>query len=168
MSKKPKIEDVIVQVLANDAQKNALNFVAFLRANKMSPSWASANAWAVSYKSQRVCYIRLHGTAHYHNLERGSWHINHVNYGRTSLVDHGDEPNQHISDEKLKDMVWDNVKHCTRCYNCKTGNSVTILGKQFDETCHSWLMMKNPDADAINCAKKIVAMRRYAIANAGS
>lgn len=78
-----------------------------------------------------------------------------------------DEYEQYISDETLKDMVWNSVKHCTKCYNCKPGNSVMVLGKQFDEVCHSWLMMKNPDADTLNCAKKIVIMRKQAIADMG-
>ena len=160
---KPQIEETIADVLDGDALENALDFVSFLRANKLSPRWASLNAWAVSYKNQRVCYIRLSGTAHYHNLENGSWHINHVNYGKTDLV--GDDNEQFVSDEALKDMVWGNVKYCTRCYNCKTGNVVTLLGKQFDEVCHSWFMMKNPDVSAINCAKTIVLMRKHAIAN---
>ncbi|MCL2361680.1 MAG: hypothetical protein FWC73_07705 [Defluviitaleaceae bacterium] len=160
---KPQIEETINDVLHGDALKNALDFVAFLRANKLSPRWASLNSWAVSYKNQRVCYIRLSGTAHYHNLEDGSWHINHVNYGQTELV--GDDDEQYISNERLKDMVWNNVKYCAKCYNCKPGNVVTVLGRQFDEVCHSWLMMKNPDVDTLNCAKTIILMRKKAIAN---
>ena len=162
---KPKIEDIIADVLDGDTLENALDFVEFLRANKLSPRWASLNAWAVSYKNQRVCYIRLFGTAHYHNLEEGSWHINHVNYGQTDLE--RDENKRYISDERLKDMVWNNVRHCAKCYNCKPGNVVTVLGKRFDEVCHSWLMMKNPDIDTINCAKEIILMRKQAIADKG-
>ena len=158
---KHKIEEVIADVLDGDALENALDFAAFLRANKLSPSWASLNSWVVSYKNQRVCYIRLSGTAHYYNLEDGSWHINHVNYGQTNLVGH--ESQQLISNDKLKDMVWGNVRHCVKCYNCKPGNSVTVLGKQFDEVCHSWLMMKNSDVDTLNCAKETVLMRKHAI-----
>jgi len=109
---KPKIEDVIYEVLADDAQKNALDFAAFLRANKCHPDGL----------------LRTHGKFY-------------------------------LSDEKLKDMVWNNVGHCTKCYNCKPGNEVTVLGKQFDEVCHSWLMMKNPDVDTLNCAKKKLLMK---------
>ncbi len=162
---KPKIEEVIVGILDGDALQNALDFISFLRANKMSPTLTAANAWAVSYKGQRVCYIRVAGTAYYHNLENGSWHIAHVNYGCTKLIGYTDDSEQYISDEKLNDIVLDKVKSCTRCANCKRGNSLTILEKQFDEVCHTWLLMKNPNADAVNCAKKIVMMRRNAIAN---
>lgn len=160
---KPKLEDVVCDVLINDAQRNALDFAAFLRANKLSPRWASANSWVISHKNQRVCYIRLSGTAHYHNLESGSWHISHVNYGHTNLINH-DEDEQYISDELLGEIALQNVKYCAKCYNCKPGNAVTILDKLFDEVCHSWLLMKNPDANTLSCAKKIVAMRKRAIA----
>ncbi len=162
---KPKIEEVIVGVLSGEALENALDFISFLRANKMSPTLTAVNAWAVSYKGKRVCYIRASGAADYHNLEDGSWHIAHVNYGKTNLVDNDNYAKQYISDEKLKDIVLDRIKMCVRCYNCKPGNSVTIADKQFDEVCHTWLLMKNPNADEVNCAKKIVMMRRGAIAN---
>ena len=162
---KPKIEDVICDVLTGDEQKNALDFVAFLRANKMSPGWASTNSWAISYKKQRICFIRMSGTAHYHDLEGGFWHINHVNYGCINLVSYPDEWEQYISDEKLKDMVWNQIRTCKKCYNCKGVKAVVIFGKQFDDVCQNWLFMKNPDVDALNCAKKIVLMRKHAIAN---
>lgn len=160
---KPKIEEIITDVLDDDALDNALDFVAFLRANKLSPRWASLNAWAVSYRNQRICYIRVSGTAHYHNLEDGAWHINHVNYGQTNLVE--DENEQCIPDKKLRDIVWNNVKYCAKCYNCKPGNIVTVFEKQFNEVCHSWLTMKNPNTEILNCAKKIVLMRKQSIAN---
>ena len=162
---RPKIEDVIYDVLSGDEQKNALDFVAFLRKNKMSPQWGSTNSWAVSHKNKRVCFIRLAGTAHYHNLESGSWHINHVNYGRINLTDCAEEYDHYISNENLEDLVWNSVRYCAKCSNCKPGNVVMILGKQFDEMCHSWFVMKNPDGDALNFAKKIVIMSKQAIAN---
>ena len=160
---KPQIEEIITNVLNDDAKKNALDFVAFLRANKLSPRWASQNSWVVSYKNQRICYIRLSGTAHYHNLEDGSWHINHVNYGQTIFSK--DDKNQYIPDEQLKNVVFNKIKFCTKCYNCKPGNSVMVLESQFNDVCHSWFVTKSPDIDAINCAKSLVIMKKHAITN---
>ena len=40
-NEKPKIEDVVCEVLSGDAQKNALDFIAFLRENKLNPAWGS-------------------------------------------------------------------------------------------------------------------------------
>ena len=42
---KPEIENVIPEYLDGDMKKTALDFVAWLRANKMNPVWASANIW---------------------------------------------------------------------------------------------------------------------------
>ena len=109
---------------------------------------------AYELQNRRVRYIRLSEAAHYHKLEEGSWHINHVNHKQTNLV--GDESGQYISGEKFKDMVWGNVRQCAKCYNCKPGNVMIVLGKQLDKVCHSRLMVKNPDIDSLSCAKKVV------------
>jgi len=160
---RPKIEDVINDVLCRDTLKNAEDFIAFLRANKMSPRWASTNSWVVLHKKQHICYIRISGAAHYHNLGSGSWHISYVNYGHTNLVGYTYEHWPNMTDEDFKAMIWNNIKNCRKCYNCTPGNSVTVLGKQFNNVCHSWLTIKNPDIDTLTCAKKIVIMRKNAI-----
>jgi len=56
---KPKIEDVIREVLIAGAVDNALSFIAYLRKNKMSPQWSAANSWKVVYKAHNVCVINL-------------------------------------------------------------------------------------------------------------
>jgi len=68
---KPVIEDSICDLLGGDARKNALDFIAYLRENKLNPQWSAANAWKVNYKTFSVCFIRLHGAAYYHNLAVG-------------------------------------------------------------------------------------------------
>jgi len=110
--------------------------------------------------------VRLSRAAHHHYLEDGSWHINHVNYGNANLVSNI-EDEQYISDEMLGEMVLSKIKPCKKCYNCKTVNAIMVLGKQFDDVCQNWLMMKSPDIATLNCAKKIVLMRKRAIANIG-
>jgi len=151
---KPKVEDVLGEVLDGDAQTNALDFVAFLRANKLSPNLAAANSWAVAYKGQRVCFIRTYGSANYHNLKGGSWHICFAN---SKFANFDDE--QYNLDEKLKNLIWDNISHCqNHDYACNPGDPMTIFGKKFDSVCHQWLFMINPDANAVECAKKIIML----------
>jgi len=160
-TERPKIEDVLTGTLEGDTLLNARSFVLFLVENKMKPVWASANSWKASCKGKGICYIRLHGTAHYHNLSENSWHICFINYGYTGLVGDSDE---HISsDEQLKEIVWDNIRFCTKCSNCKRGNVVDVFGKQFDEVCHRWLVMETPNSEVLNCAKKIVLARKQEI-----
>ena len=158
---KPKVEDVILDVVKKEHQKAALDFVGFIRANKMTPAWASKNAWKVNYKGKVLCYIRTSGTAHYHNLDDGSWHINFAVYS-DSVYDIA------ASDEAVKG-IWDKLRFCQKCANnnCAPAKSLTINGKVFDKLCHQWLVMKNPDAEALDCVKKLVEAIRHSISHHG-
>ena len=154
---KPKIEDKIFELVKEEHQKRALDFVGFIRDNKMTPAWASTNSWKVSYKGKALCYIRTAGTAHYHKLDDGSWHVSFAVYSDFVY----DVP---VSNEVIK-MVWDKVKHCTRCANCTPANQLTIYGKVFKNVCHQWLAIKNPNAEELECVKKLVEAIRHSISN---
>lgn len=154
---KPKIEDVILDLVNEEHQKTALDFVGYIRSSKMTPAWASTNSWKVSYKGECLCYIRTAGTAHYHNLDEGSWHVHFAAYSDQVY----EIP---ISNEAVK-MIWDNVKHCTKCSNCKPPNHLTINGKEFNKVCHQWLTIKNPDFEALECLKKLIETIRCVIYN---
>lgn len=149
---KPKIEDVINSVLSGNTQQNALNFVAYLRENKMSPVWSAANAWKVTYKTFTVCFIRLHGTAYYHNLEPGSWHV---------LPFIGEYDGNLLPDGQKK-IVWANKKKCQKCGQCALPLA-TIFGEKFVTACEGSVLFINPDAAAVDCAKKLIELRRSAI-----
>jgi len=60
---KPRIDDIINDFLSGDALNNALNFIDYLKDNKMSPRWSATSTWTVRHKSRRVCVIKLHGSA---------------------------------------------------------------------------------------------------------
>ena len=149
---KPKIEDVINEILSGDAQENALNFVAYLRKKKMNPQWSAANAWKVSSKTFGVCFIRLHGSAEYHRLELGSWNI-------TPFI--GEYDGNSLSNE-MKEVIWANKKNCQTCSLCALPVS-SIFGKKFATSCECSICFKNPNAEAVECAKKLVELRRDAI-----
>ena len=53
---RPKIEDVICEYFADvpQTQQNALDFVSWLRANKMSPTWAATDTWAFGFKKNAL------------------------------------------------------------------------------------------------------------------
>jgi hypothetical protein len=146
---KPIIEDVIHSTLSGDALKNALDIVAYLRENKMTPVWSATNAWTVSYKTFRVCFIRMHGSADYHKLDVGSWHI---------LPFIGEYEKKSLPDE-LKEIVWANKKNCKICGQCalKLDN---IFGKKFTNSCEGSILFLNPDNKAIECVKKLIELRR--------
>jgi len=145
---KPKIEDIIKNNLNGDEQKNALSFVEYLRDKKLNPQWSAANAWKVTYKSFTVCFIRLHGCADYHNLDKGTWHI---------LPFIGDYEKNVLSDND-KDIVWENKKKCKVCGQCALKLS-KIFGREFVNACEGSILFINPDCKAIECAKKLVILR---------
>lgn len=145
---KPKIEDIIYDLLKGNRKQDALDFVAYVKSLKMTPQWASANSWAVSYKNKRVCYIKV---------GNDSWYI------RPS-VSYDSSYENFISSENLEEVVWKNIHFCRRCGKCAPGKHETILGRAFDNVCYSiQLELHNPDATALNCAKKLVVFRRNVI-----
>ena len=152
---KPKIEEVILDVVKKEHREIALDFVEYIRTNKLTPAWASTNSWKVNYKGQCLCYIRTAGTAHYHNLDDGFWHIHFAVYS-----DHIYEVS--VSKNAIK-MIWNKVKHCTNCSNCIPANHLTINGKEFDNVCHQWLVVKNPNVEELDCVKKLVEAIRHSM-----
>ena len=150
---KPKAEDVISDLLDGNRKHAALDFVAFIKSYKMTPQWASANSWAVSYKGKRVCYIKV---SDYVSGD-GSWYI------RPS-VDYNDALFSFIENEKLTEIIWNSLHYCRACGKCAPGRSVTVCGKVFSKVCHGILFeFHNPDAATLDCAKKLVEFRRNAI-----
>jgi hypothetical protein len=151
---KPKVEDVINDLLSGDRKQAALDFVAFIKSYRMTPQWASANSWAVSYKGKRVCYIKVSDYV----AEDGSWYI------RPS-VDYNDELFDFIENEKFTEIIWDNLHYCRACGRCAPGRRVTVCGREFDHVCHGILFeFHNPDTATLDCAKKLVDFRRDIIA----
>ena len=56
---KLKIEDEIPHFLDGETKQSALDFAAYMRANRMPLSWQSTNSWKANHKAQNVCVIRL-------------------------------------------------------------------------------------------------------------
>ena len=154
---KPIIEDVINELLDNDRRKAALDFIGFLRSYKMTPQWASLNAWSVKYKGKPVCSIKFYDLRLY--MDKGTWRICH-----SGDYDSGYECL--LSEENIKNIVWNNVYICRNCAGTLTPHSVhvPIFGKEFDNVClYFKIQFENPDAETLICAKKLVEMRRKVI-----
>lgn len=160
---KQRIEDVINNVLNNDSQKYALDFVAYLRANEI-PLGESENYWEVKYKGKCVCFIFINGTDEkpgpwtiWSNQESGIW-------AAWADGDSGVEQESFPVDERTKEVAWANVNYCASCgSNCSPGKRKTILGKEFDNVCSSAVAFTNPDSEALDCAKKMVDIRKSEI-----
>ncbi|MCL1806864.1 MAG: hypothetical protein FWG31_04090 [Oscillospiraceae bacterium] len=141
---RPKIEDVLNGYLKGENLKNALDFVSWLRANKMNPQWGSANSWSATYRKVRVCYLKLYN---------GSWYIWPSGQRDEYL-------NEFINDENIKEKVIAGIHPCTKCVhmcNNGDGHSVVICGEKYHHTCgHFVIRLRDPDAATLEHMKGLI------------
>lgn len=148
---KPLIGDLINENLKDSIKEVSENFILFLRDNKMSPQWGAKNSYNISYKSRRVCILKI-------NKDSFELRIN---------TQYNDDFNDFFSDrnEQMKSFLLDNVTYCFRCGNCKPGLDISILGKDLKNACFNPVIrIENPDEMLLDLAKKLVMLRRKAIA----
>jgi len=155
---RPKIEDVISGHLEGDRRQNALDFVAYLRENKLNPGWTATNAWWVNYKGKRLVSIRVRGIDTVgipcgYGLDPGSWHIGHWLQG-FNFPDN-------LSDE-LKQFIWANMQPCKHCMSCAPGHSGFFLEKKFEAVCY--FRIENPTTEGLELTKKLLECKKKALA----
>jgi len=163
---KPKVEEIILEQLHGETRQVALEFIAYLRANKMSPTWSSKNNWKCSYKGKPLCWVKINHDG------RNEWQVCFMfeinNFDQSDI------------DEELLQFYWANPARCTYHEHCHgfiyakgeinpneefAGFKRTIIGKEFDNMC--WLggvsFPVNPDKKTIEYIKKTLLLRRSAI-----
>ena len=159
-----KIENHITNYLTGYAQKNALDFISYLTKHEMQFErgggyWEKKLYWCVNYKGQSVCYILIYSPASTIDSTE-PW----VVWSDDSYTNPFED---HQLDECIKEIAWKNVDICGNvngdCGGCKGKISKIIFGKKFDNVCGTIFRFNNPDADAVECAKKIVAIRKHVI-----
>jgi len=168
---KPLIEDVIPEYLDGDMKKSALDFVAYLRKNRMSPSFARiANAWHNSYKGTGLytIWICTKGSKDPYGKPR-KWAIN-------PYLKHISHYEDIILQEGLQHFIWNNVRPCKHhvtgdCnfHGCAPGTNKTILGKEFKNVCiahmhigRPLMVAHDPDEATIDCIKRLLELERKA------
>ena len=147
---------MIPQYLEGDMKKVALNFVAFMRANKMQPVWQSTNTWKANYKGKCICYVRLKTAGKI--SDRCSWSIQ-------PYTNHMPEYEETIINEKLQNTVWDNLNYCYGCHSapCRQ-KEITIFEKQAKCICNGTFatLFFDPDEVIINVIKKLLELEQQA------
>jgi len=161
---KPQIEDAICELLDAGRAENALAFVAYLRENKLTPRWASTNAWVVKYKGKVLVSIRIglqEGGAVSYGLESGSWHIGHWWHDFFKLnEDLSIEFEDATAYDEFKQFIWANVQLCKNCMCCAPGHDRAFFGKQFKSICN--YRIENPNAIALEYTKKLLEFKKKA------
>ena len=172
---KPLIEDVIPEFLEGDNKKTALEFVAYMRENKMKPVWARHNAWKAMFKGKSICYIRL---PKYDSHFRSPKHSNESDWMRSwSIMLQLKELNQNKfevlnNDEVMKNLIWDSLYNCqANCPSqCNPEKKIVVFGKELEKRCgyaldNGHLFFVNPDEVEINCIKKLLELEKEARMN---
>ena len=141
-------------MLTNERHQKALDFVSYVKSLRMTPQWTSANSWAVSYKGKRVCYIKL-----VIRQEDNEWYIR-------PAVQYNDDLRDFCRKEHLEDIMLENVHFCVGCGRFKPGKTAMFFDKELKHVCSSPIDFEfhNPNAEAVECAKKLVEYRRAEIA----
>ena len=150
---KQRIEDTINNVLSGDTLKNALDFAKYLRANELT-----VNGAEISYKGEAVCYIHLDAGQEYPS----PWTI-------WSEGDYSCEHKDVQVDDHIKEIAWKHINTCDDCgAGCNPGKRKSIFGKEFDNVCNADMAFYIPNAETLECVKKIIEMRKHAILNESS
>ncbi|MDR0325057.1 MAG: hypothetical protein LBI19_03050 [Oscillospiraceae bacterium] len=167
---KPMIEDIIPEYLDGDNKNNALDFIDYLRENKMKPVWAIQNGWKAVYKGKPIYYIRLPKSKHHFLNKKQS---DKTDWTRSWVVTpyllHYRRYEDLIIGEGLQNFFWDNMRRCIHVitgecnsHNCAPGVDTTVLGKEFENLCHfvnsgaNTLWYVNPDKTDICNIKKLL------------
>ena len=147
-----RIEDAFNEYFTGDTLKNALDFAEFFRANEMIYN----GDYEIHYKGKLACYVDVP------NDKSHTWRIWTV----------GDYSNEYAGfpiDECMKEVAWANVVKCGNCDDCDRdpGKTEVIFGREFTNVCNGTVNLamrfNNPNAEALECAKKMLDMRKYAI-----
>jgi len=144
MSKRT-IEDVINERLSGDARKNALEFVACIRAKNLPIDLHDENnesGWGIP----DLAFIVITGSDEFPS-PWGMW------MGAADIGEGLDVP----ADEQLKEFAWANAATCGSCGgDCSPGINTRIFGKDFKNTCQTNLMFVNPDSGTVENINKLV------------
>jgi len=151
------IEYFINETLTGETQRNALELAAYLRTSEMSLERQTIGYWAdkiyfiCNYKGESVCYIAIN------EFDDGAWYITFDDSGTNWFEDFP-------LDEQTKEIVWKNVdiceSYCGGCGNPDGGTPKKIFGKEFDKVCLVTMKFENPNAEEVECMKKLFEVRR--------
>ena len=160
---KPIIEDVIPKFLDGERKQTALDFVTWLRVNKLNPNLTLIDTWSVVCKGKPLCRVRLLHPGWEKVLGKVKWGIQ-IYHGLIGVYEHT------ALDEGLQSVLWDSVIHCKQCKGCAPGLDVILLGREFKSICgaygnNSMTWVYDPDEVAIEKIKRLLELEKAARKN---
>ena len=149
MNEKPKLEEIAPDYLDGEALSNLLDFAAWLRANKMTPTFGSRSKVGISYTT-RVLYVKL-----FHS----EWYI-----WISGKAKSGKYIEEFLACEELKDIVGRDLALCIPgCgHKCNNGQGYTVFvcGEKFERICGCCTVrFRSPSSGTISVIKKVIEAR---------
>ena len=139
-------EEKIVITLNESSQKNALDLVAFLKANDMTVDEAHSQ---IICEDKTLAYMHMDGSAEMPS----PWSVWPV--GDFSIV-----PQDYDFDESMKEIAWAHINICGKCgQSCAPGSNKTLFGKEFEGVCGSVMVFTDPREDGLICLQKLLLMK---------
>jgi len=161
---KPKIEDVIPEILKDNVKGMALDFVAHLRKNKMSPGYAGyAKAWDAKCKGRLICKVSL-GAEYKETVNiKGNWNV-------MLYLKNTEKYENTIFEENLQNCIWDNVHRCNSCGGTCTPEDkiVVFLGKEIKGVCkhiYNQIRFRSPNILDMDKLKRLLELEQQARKN---
>jgi len=144
----PVLEDFIREKLTGETQQNALDYVAFLRSNKL-PLVSNSDGWFIGGNFENsIGFLIVRGDAQ----KVDPWTICFY------FCDFGGNGS---TNDELKETAWAYVNPCTKCHegwkDCGRANR-TVFGREFEALCLSPLAFNNPDGKTLESVKKLMLM----------
>jgi len=140
------IEKAINDHLKGEAQKNAHDFIAYLKANDVVFHESDNFFWHPTYKGKDLFTLNVEV-----NDDGASFDA------LINLLPSQWENEKFPIEERTKEIIWKNVRPCeiAGCGDCSPGISKNIFGKVFNNLCGCFLGIYDPDAETYNCLKKM-------------
>jgi len=173
---KPKIDDIVEEFLSGENLNRALEFLTYLRINKINTQWTNTNTWKAVKKGVCACYLKMgidtipHSKMQqdlkYNNEStKGSWviypHIESIENGglhvtaENKCIEKRDGYEEIISNDKLFNIILSKTRACLNCGNkkkCAPGISVTFWGRELNNRCQFISTpFVNPNKDELEC-----------------
>jgi len=178
---KPMIEDIMPHYLEGDRLESALEFVAFLRENKMKPVWAITNGWKAVHRGKTLYYIRLPlYPAHFDRPNQSGETSWERSWCVTPFLMNLAKYEHLITDETNKKIIVDNFYGCkpyckmARCAGRNPEKKITVCDTELMRYCGDGMLKNrslwivNPTETEIDSIKTFLELEKNArIDNAG-
>jgi len=137
----PKIDNEIFSHLEKKLQESALNFVAYLNANQMTPRrWFGPGFWIIPFEGNNLFGIHLYG-----------FNSGNDSNGWVFWFFSGDYSGS--ADDELIKFTQDHAGHCVKCSDAceRQGESLTIFGKEYTNMCYQFpVRIEDPDDETFD------------------